>query len=119
MGVPVLWVKSVKNVPEAVAYINTRPKSLSLYMFSENKKNQNYVVNNTSSGGMQINGAAGYIGNHNLGFGGVGASGMGSYHGKRTFYTFCHTKPVVRNLSEQKILYPPRDGWKLKLLNYM
>ena len=116
---PVLWVKEVNDIREAVMYINQRPKSLSLYMFSENRRNQDYVVNNTSAGGMQINGCAGYIGNPNIGFGGVGASGMGSYHGDQSFYTFCHAKPVVRNLAEVKLLYPPRDGWKLKLLSYL
>lgn len=117
---PVLWIKSVKDVEEAVNYINTRPKSLSLYMFSENQKNMDFVVNNTSSGGMQINGAAGYIANPNLGFGGVGASGMGAYHGDKTFYSFCHMKPVVKNLGEASFLYIPRDtNFKMKLLNYM
>ena len=116
---PILWVKEIDNIFEAVNYINNQPKPLSLYMFSENKLNQDYVVNNTSSGGMQINGAAGYIANENIGFGGVGNSGQGQYHGKKTFLSFCHTKPIVKSLSEQKIIYPPRDGWKLKLLNYM
>ena len=85
----------------------------------ENHSNQEYVVNNTSSGGMQINGAAGYIGNPNFGFGGVGESGMGSYHGDKTFYSFCHTKAVSKSLGEAKVVYPPRDGWKIKLLDYL
>ena len=114
---PVLWIKSVKDVQEAVEYINTREKSLSLYMFSEDTKNQSYVVNNTSAGGMQINGAASYIGNTNLGFGGVGASGMGQYHGDKTFEIFSHKKPVVKSLGEASILYPPRNKeWILKYL---
>eukprot|EP01084_Bolivina_argentea_P132896 234514_1 len=116
---PVLWVKEVNDVKEAVDYVNKQEKSLSLYMFSENRKNQDYVANNTSSGGMQINGAAGYISNPNVGFGGVGNSGIGQYHGAKTFHTFCHSKPVVRNLGEMKLIYPPRDGWKLKLVSYL
>merc|ERR1719419_798377 len=93
---PVLWVKSVQNVEEAVDFINGRPKSLSLYMFSEDRRNQDFVVNNTSSGGMQINAVVGYATHEGLPFGGVGASGMGAYHGQRTFDTFCHKKAVSR-----------------------
>ena len=116
---PLLWVKRVKGVEEAVEHINSREKSLSLYMFSSSSRNQQFVVNNTSSGGMQINGAIAYLGNPNLGFGGVGSSGMGAYHGDRTFYTFSHTKAVVQSLYEQRVLYPPRNGWKLKLIPYI
>ena len=114
---PVLWVLPIKNIEEAVNYINTRDKSLSLYMFSKNNKNIDYVVNNTSSGGTEINGVASYLGNHNLGFGGVGRSGMGSYHGDYTFFAFSHVKPVVKKLAEGSLFYPPRNTkFKMNLL---
>merc|ERR1712129_421599 len=115
---PVLWIApAIKNVQQAVDYINTREKSLSLYMFSENAKNQSFVINNTSAGAVQVNGTSGYIANDNVGFGGVGASGMGQYHGDKTFEIFSHNKPVCKSIGENKTTYPPRQvniDWLLK-----
>eukprot|EP01084_Bolivina_argentea_P018896 35152_1 len=117
---PILWVKEVNDIVEAVNYVNNQEKPLSLYMFSENKANQNYVISNTSSGAMEINSALPYL-NPNVAFGGVGSSGTGAYGGNKTFYLFFHTKPVVKKLLDlvTTMLTPPRDGWKEKIMSYV
>ena len=115
---PVLWIMPINNdIKEAVNYINENmEKSLSLYLFSTNKEVQNYVMHNTSSGGMQINGTIKYAGHGQSRFGGVGKSGMGAYHGKHSFDAFSHLKPCVQTYMEMPLVYPPYDGdWKKKL----
>ena len=117
---PVLWLKAVEDIYQAVDYINSRPKPLSLYVFSESREQQDYVVANTSSGGTQINAVIGFPVNSHMRFGGVGESGSGGYSGESSFYTFCHMKAVSKSLYEIPVLYPPRDSPLLmKLLNFI
>ena len=121
---PVLWIVPINNsVKEAVEYLNEKmQKSLSLYMFSTNTQNQNYVIHNTSSGAVQVNGTITYAGHGHGRFGGVGNSGMGSYHGKHSFDTFTHKKTVVVSYLEPPfgLVYPPYTGdWKRKLLKWV
>ena len=118
---PVLWLKSVEDMYQAVSYINSRPKPLSLYVFSEDRQTQDYVVSNTSSGGAGINAVSSYLMNEKLPFAGVGDSGMGgSYHGKWSFSTFSHMKAVSKSLYEIDFMYPPRDKWlPFKLLRFL
>jgi len=116
---PILWVVSVGSVKEAVEFINTKHRSLSLYLFSKNKQNQNFVSNNTSSGAVQINGVITYAAHGQAPFGGVGNSGMGSYHGLYSFKAFTHLKPVVKSLAEMPLLYPPYPEWKEKVFRFV
>lgn len=106
---PVLPIVTYKNVDEAVAFINERPKPLALYLFSGDKKIQQKVVSETSSGGVCINDVIVHISTTSLPFGGVGESGMGNYHGRASFDTFSHKKSVMsRSLSiDPKIRYAP------------
>jgi len=97
---PLLPIVAVKSVDEAMEFINKREKPLTLYVFSSNKKTQNAFKTNTSSGSMVVNDAVVHLSVETLPFGGVGASGMGAYHGKYTFSTFSHQKSVlVRDFS--------------------
>lgn len=91
---PILPIIKIKSIQEAVKFVKSRPKPLTLYLFSENSTTQDYVEKNTSSGGMVINHTllSGCV--LSLPFGGVGASGMGGYHGKASFDTFSHQKSV-------------------------
>jgi len=118
---PILWVVPVESVQSAVEYINNRAKSLTLYLFSNDDFTKNYVIHNTSSGGMQVNGTIVYAGHGGLGFGGVGESGLGSYHGKYSFDTFTHKKPVVKSLLEMPVIYPPwhAASWKAKAMRWV
>jgi acyl-CoA reductase-like NAD-dependent aldehyde dehydrogenase len=116
---PILPVIEYGDLEEAISAINGRPKPLSLYFFSRNRGNQERVLRETSSGGVCINDTIIHLGTRTLPFGGVGESGMGSYHGKASFDTFSHQKSVLRRsfLFDTKLRYPPyRD--KLKYLKW-
>ena len=78
---PILVVVPFRELREAIAFVNARPKPLSLYLFSNSREFQQTVVQNTSSGGVTINATLLHVGHPELPFGGVGASGMGAYHG--------------------------------------
>jgi aldehyde dehydrogenase (NAD+) len=92
---PIFPVMTFGSLDEVIAYINYRDKPLALYYFSENKNNINKIIRETSSGGVTINDTILHVGTTNLPFGGVGTSGMGAYHGKKSFDTFTHEKSVV------------------------
>ncbi len=106
---PVLPVITYKNIEEAIQFINDRPKPLALYLFTRNKKVGKAFVRRTSSGGVCINDTLSHITTTGLPFGGVGASGMGSYHGKKSFDTFTHEKSVMRKSTfpDPSFRYPP------------
>lgn len=85
---------------EAIAFIHQRPKPLSLYLFSEDENATQRVINELSFGGGAINDTLMHLANPKLPFGGVGASGMGRYHGKYSFDTFTHEKATFSNLHD-------------------
>lgn len=92
---PVLPVLEYEVLEEAIAFVNQRPKPLALYVFSRNDAVIRQVLQRTSSGGVCINDTILHIAIPELPFGGVGDSGMGSYHGKAGFDTFSHRKSVL------------------------
>ncbi len=94
---PILPVIEYTDITEAIALINSKPKPLALYLFSQNKKLQKRVLQETSSGGVCFNDTMMQFGVSSLPFGGVGDSGIGTYHGKASFDTFSHYKSVLRN----------------------
>lgn len=93
---PILPILPFDDIDDCVEYINNRPTPLALYYFSQSKKQAQYIINHTESGGVCINDTVVHVANSNLPFGGVGASGMGRYHGKYSFETFSHAKPVMK-----------------------
>jgi aldehyde dehydrogenase (NAD+) len=109
---PILPVLEYEDLGEAIALINSRPKPLALYLFSRDKQIQQRVLQNTSSGGVCINDTIMQVGVPELPFGGVGDSGIGSYHGRASFDTFSHQKSVLQKpfWFGLKILYPPYNG---------
>lgn len=92
---PIFPVMTFNNLDQAIRYINKRDKPLALYYFSEDKNNIKKIIKETSSGGVTINDTILHVGTTNLPFGGVGTSGMGAYHGEKSFTTFTHEKGVV------------------------
>lgn len=94
---PILPIVTYDNLNEAIAQVNARPKPLALYFFSTNQQKQQQVLSSTSSGGACINETVLHLGLLTLPFGGVGNSGMGSYHGKASFDTFSHHKSVLKH----------------------
>lgn len=106
---PLLPIKEYQNLDDAITYINAKPRPLSLYIYSFNKDVQRKVLQETIAGGVCINDAAFHVANDDLPFGGVGASGMGNYHGEEGFIRFSHTKSILKRgrVSFASLLFPP------------
>lgn len=114
---PILPVLEYDQLAEAIAAINQRPKPLALYLFSNDRQHQNQVLQATSSGGVCINDTIMHVVTPVLPFGGIGASGMGRYHGKASFDTFSNYRSVMSRpfQLENPLRYAPY-GNKLKWL---
>ncbi|MEN9443451.1 MAG: hypothetical protein RIS47_341 [Bacteroidota bacterium] len=109
---PILPVLEFDALEEAIRFVRARPKPLALYLFSSNSETCERFMSHTSSGAMCINEVIMHISNSKLPFGGVGESGMGSYHGKFSFEAFSHLKPVLdkSTLLDVPVRYPPYEG---------
>jgi len=92
---PILPIVAINDVDSIVRYINERPVPLALYWFGKNKEVMKRILNETRSGGMTINDTLLHAAVEDLPFGGIGASGMGAYHGKAGFEAFSHRKSVL------------------------
>ena len=97
--------------------MRAKSKPLSCYLFSEDENNTQRVLNELSFGGGAINDTLMHLANPNLPFGGVGASGIGQYHGKYSFDTFSHDKSYIFKSTrlDSSMIYPPYKG-KLKYI---
>ena len=117
---PILPILTYTSEADIDSIISNYDKPLSLYVFSKNKKFTNKIISSYSFGGGAINDPLIQFGNHRLPFGGVGASGIGSYHGKHGFDTFSHHKPVSKRGTwfDPPVRYAPYKG-KLNLLKKM
>lgn len=115
---PILPIIEVPDLDAAIAHINARPKPLALYAFTTQRSEQARIEAETSSGSAVFNEVVMQFGTTSLPFGGVGNSGMGLSHGKASFDTFSHRKPVLRkpNWGEIKLRYAPYKPAQLKLL---
>ncbi|NGU59004.1 aldehyde dehydrogenase [Staphylococcus aureus] len=109
---PILPILTYQSLDEAIAFIHQRPKPLSLYLFSEDENATQRVINELSFGGGAINDTLMHLANPKLPFGGVGASGMGCYHGKYSFDTFTHEKSYIFKSTrlESGVHLPPYKG---------
>lgn len=117
---PVLPILTVKDMDEAYRFVREREKPLALYLFSNNKSVQRRFMRQVSFGGGCINDTIMHIATHALPFGGVGNSGMGSYHGKKSFETFSHAKSVVKkpNFLDLPLRYQPYAKWKETIIRW-
>jgi aldehyde dehydrogenase (NAD+) len=115
---PILPIVPVASVDEAIAFVNERDKPLALYAFSESSDTQQQVIDRTSSGGVCVNHTILHITPPDLPFGGVGESGMGAYHGRKSFDTFTHYKSVLSKPTriDPKLVYPPMTERKQKIV---
>jgi aldehyde dehydrogenase (NAD+) len=93
---PILPVLTWKKLDEAIAFVRSRPKPLALYLFTQDRATEEKVLDSCSFGGGCINDTVIHLATPHMGFGGVGQSGMGSYHGKHSFDTFTHYRSIVR-----------------------
>ena len=96
---PVLPVITCDSIDEAIDFINSREHPLALYLFSEDKAVHSRFLKTVPFGGGCINDTIIHLATSRMGFGGVGQSGMGSYHGKKSFDTFSHEKSIVHKSS--------------------
>ncbi|WP_191833450.1 aldehyde dehydrogenase family protein [Pseudomonas fluorescens] len=104
---PLLPVKPYSDIQQVVAYINSHPRPLGLYYFGNHAAEQAFVLARTTSGGVCLNDVLRHAGVETLPFGGVGASGMGAYHGFDGFRTFSHAKAVLRAADGPDLMRPP------------
>ncbi len=109
---PILPIIEYSHIDEAITIVNSQPKPLALYLFSQNKNLQQRILQETSSGGVCINDTLMQAAASGLPFGGVGDSGIGRYHGKTSFETFSHYKSVLQRsfLFDIKLRYAPYAG---------
>ena len=108
---PVLPVKSYRTVDEAIAFVNGRDRPLGLYYFGDDAAEQEKVLSGTTPGGVTVNDVIMHVAQEELPFGGVGASGMGSYHGHDGFLEFSHRKAIYTQIKKDigplQALRPP------------
>ena len=115
---PILPVISVQSLDDAIRFVNSRPKPLSAYLFTKTRAVRERVIREVPAGGMLVNHLAFQVSTARLPFGGVGASGMGAYHGRWGFEEFSHSKSVLTKPTRPDIssfIYPPYTdrAWKL------
>jgi coniferyl-aldehyde dehydrogenase len=91
---PVLPIKKYRDMEEPLEYINDHPRPLGLYYFGKDSDEEQKVLTRTTSGGVTVNDVVMHVAQEDLPFGGVGPSGMGSYHGHDGFKTFSHAKAI-------------------------
>ncbi len=116
---PILPIIKFKNINETLTYIKY---PLALYIFTQNIKEQNYIIQNTLSGGVMINGTVKHLSNNKLPFGGIKTSGFGRYHGKFGFEELTYKRSVLKtNFFDPFFIYPPYIKQKklMKLLKFI
>jgi len=118
---PLLPVISWKKIEEAMETVLEFPKPLALYVFSKDKNNVDKILKETSSGSVCVNDTIMQITSSHLPFGGVGESGMGSYHGKMGFDTFTHYKSVMQRslYMDNPLRYPPQKQILKRMLKLL
>ncbi len=115
---PILPILEYSNNNDLLSIIKRNPNPLALYLFSNNKKNINFITKNISFGGGCINDTVIHLANHNIAFGGIRQSGIGSYHGDKSFETFSHYKSILKkaNWLDLPMRYTPYTKNKDKII---
>jgi len=116
---PLLPVKTYTNVEEAIGYVNEHARPLGLYYFGSDSAEQSKVLTRTTSGGVSVNDVIMHVSMEDLPFGGIGPSGMGSYHGIDGFRTFSHAKSVFQQtkMDVTAMMRPPYGEKIQKMLD--
>ena len=118
---PILPIVTYKKLEEVPPFITARDKPLALYVFGTDQRAIDSVIDNTTAGGSCVNNAMIHFANPNLPFGGVGASGSGSYHGMYGFKAFSHERAVLRQgrVDVLKSVYPPYGPKVTRMVKWM
>ncbi|NNP77516.1 coniferyl-aldehyde dehydrogenase [Acinetobacter sp. Ac_3412] len=114
---PVLPVVAYGTVDDAIDYIQASERPLALYLFTHDANERDYVLKQTHSGGVTLNDWGWHVVNHDAPFGGIGNSGMGTYHGEEGFRELSHAKTVFarHRFFPTQLFYPPYGTWVQKL----
>ena len=118
---PVLPILRFETIDDAIARINSKPKPLALYVFTNDRRTSDHVLQATSSGTASVNDCGVQFLHHELPFGGVNNSGMGKAHGLSGFQAFSNEKPVLKQkngFSAVKLFYPPFTTRTKKLMDW-
>lgn len=117
---PIMPVFTYDTIEEAIQFIKDREKPLALYLFTSNKKTEKQILQNVSFGGGCINDTIIHLATSRMGFGGIGNSGMGSYHGKKGFDTFTHYRSIVKKYTwiDMPFRYMPYSKTKDRLIRF-
>ncbi|HEY0743356.1 MAG TPA: aldehyde dehydrogenase family protein [Chryseosolibacter sp.] len=118
---PIVPIITYKKLEEVVESINSRPKALALYIYSNDRKTTKAILDQTSSGAVCINDSGIHFLHHNLPFGGVNNSGIGKSHGHYGFLAFSNEKPVLKQksgLTSVRAFYPPYTSVSKKLMDW-
>ena len=115
---PILPILTYGELSEAVEFVRARPRPLALYLFTSRPETERQVLNGCSFGGGCINDTIIHLATSHMPFGGVGDSGMGSYHGKKSFDTFTHERSIVKKSTwlDLPMRYHPYGEGKLRLI---
>jgi len=118
---PVLPVIDFENIDEVYSIIEQNPKPLATYLFSRNKKLIREFIWRTQSGSTSINETVMQIASPYLPYGGIGSSGIGRYHGKKSFETFSNMRSVLvkSNLLDVWLRYPPYSKLKTRIVSFL
>lgn len=115
---PILPVLTWRKLEEAIEFVRSRPKPLALYLFTGDRSVEERVLASCSFGGGCVNDTVIHLATPYMGFGGVGQSGMGSYHGKHSFDTFTHYRSIVRKSTwlDLPFRYRPYSEGKFRMI---
>ncbi|KAJ8656140.1 hypothetical protein O0I10_008153 [Lichtheimia ornata] len=120
---PILPVVPVKDMDEAIVIVNSRDHPLALYVFTKSSTTYNHILDNCNSGGVLVNDTLMHLAETSLPFGGVGGSGMGNYHGDKSFDAFTHHRAtMIKSTQFDSLLatrYPPYTADKEYIMNIM
>ena len=118
---PILPVEAYSTLDDAIAAVTRRPRPLAFYVFGEDRAARDRILHRTIAGGVTVNDTLWHFAHEELPFGGVGASGIGAYHGEAGFRTFSHLKSVFvqPRRTASKLLYPPYGSTFEKVLRLL
>jgi len=118
---PLLPVRTYRNLDEVIRYVNSKDRPLGFYFFTNDKATEEKLLYGTISGGVTINNCILHVAQHDMPFGGIGASGMGQYHGHEGFLEFTKLRPVFTapRLSTLQMLYPPYKKLHTRMFNFL
>lgn len=115
---PILPILTYRTIEEVESFVTSREKPLACYLFTENKTVEERILRNLSFGGGCVNDTVVHLATSEMGFGGVGNSGMGDYHGRKSYETFTHEKSIHKKSTDfdLEIRYQPYKETKMKFL---